>query len=98
LSLICSQLITVSTTPKINTVFWSLRYEMEMSLIFPAVCWTMSRLRLWGSLVATVVVAKTGFVLYNHPEHPIWREFGAGLAYGSCFLLGNLCTSYATAA
>jgi peptidoglycan/LPS O-acetylase OafA/YrhL len=63
---------------------------MEMSLIFPAVCWTMSRLRPWGALVATIVVAKTGFLLYNHPEQPIWREFGAGLAYGSFFLLGAL--------
>ena len=89
-SLISSQLITISTTPKINTAFWSLRYEMEMSLIFPAVCWTMSRLRPWGALVATIVVAKAGFMLYSHPEHPIWQEFGAALAYGSCFLLGAL--------
>ena len=33
---------------------------------------------------------KAGFLLYNHPEHPIWREFGATLAYGSFFLLGAL--------
>jgi len=89
-SLISSQLFTIDTTPKINTAFWSLRYEMEMSVVFPAVCWTISRLRPWGALLATIVVAKAGFILYNHPEHPVWQEFGAALAYGSFFLLGAI--------
>ena len=88
--LISSQLLTISTTPEINTAFWSLRYEMEMSLVFPAVCWAISRMRLSGAVIATVVIQKAGYMLYNHPEHPAWRESGAALAYGSYFLYGAI--------
>jgi peptidoglycan/LPS O-acetylase OafA/YrhL len=88
--LISSQLLTISTTPKINAAFWSLRYEMEMSLVFPAVCWALARMRLWGAVVATIVIQKAGYMLYNHPEHPVWQEFGAALAYGSYFLYGAI--------
>jgi peptidoglycan/LPS O-acetylase OafA/YrhL len=90
LGLIGSQLFLISTSPAINTAFWSLRYEMEMSAIFPAACWTMSRLRPWGTLLATIVIARTGFILFNHPEHPLWQEFGNTLISGSCFLYGAL--------
>lgn len=90
LGLIGSQLFLISTSPAINTAFWSLRYEMEMSAIFPAVCKTMSRLSPWGTLLATIVIAKAGFILFSHPEHPLWREFGNTLINGSCFLYGAL--------
>jgi peptidoglycan/LPS O-acetylase OafA/YrhL len=63
---------------------------MEMSLVFPAVCWALARMRLWGAVVATIVIQKAGYMLYNHPEHPVWQEFGAALAYGSYFLYGAI--------
>jgi peptidoglycan/LPS O-acetylase OafA/YrhL len=90
LGLIASQLFLVSTSPAINTAFWSLRYEMEMSVVFPAVCWAISRLRPWGTLLVTIAIAKAGFILFNHPEHPLWQESGNTLINGSCFLYGAL--------
>jgi peptidoglycan/LPS O-acetylase OafA/YrhL len=88
--LICSQLFAISITPKINAAFWSLRYEMEMSLVFPAVCWTLARMRLWGAVVATAVIQKAGYMLYNHHEQPLLQATGAALAYGSYFLYGAI--------
>jgi len=61
----------------LNTAFWSLRYEVEMSLILPALCWCMQRLgRMLGfglALLAAMAGAHTEALL---------------LIYGSCFLFG----------
>jgi peptidoglycan/LPS O-acetylase OafA/YrhL len=88
--LIAAQFFTISISPAINTAFWSLRYEMEMSLIFPFVCWTMARLRPLGSFVVTLILGKLGFILFNRLDHPLQRELGNTLIQGSSFLLGGL--------
>ena len=87
LRLIADNLFGMSVAHKLNTAFWSLRYEMEMSLVFPGVCWLMSRLGFWPSVLLTWAIAIAGL--------QVWVRFGLAetgntLFYGSCFLIGAL--------
>jgi peptidoglycan/LPS O-acetylase OafA/YrhL len=88
LHLIARQLFTMATTPEINTAFWSLRYEMEMSLIFPAICFVLLWLGGPASFVAAVVILKGGYIIWGHSHSPLTFEIGSTLVYGSQFILG----------
>jgi peptidoglycan/LPS O-acetylase OafA/YrhL len=63
----------------LNTAFWSLRYEVEMSLIFPFLCWSLRRIGRFGGCGMALLVALVG-------------SYGqiSALTYGSCFLFGAL--------
>lgn len=48
--------VLMDPKPVLNTAFWSLRYEMQMSIIFPFVCLLMVWMgRFWGLLLIPVV-------------------------------------------
>ncbi|WP_260703159.1 acyltransferase family protein [Edaphobacter flagellatus] len=56
------QQILMSTEPVWNTAFWSLRYEMEMSIVFPFLCWLISRTgRHSGVLLTCLLIGIAGF-------------------------------------
>ncbi len=63
----------------LNTAFWSLRYEVEMSLIFPFLCWLIRRMGRLSGCGMALLVALAG----SYGQIPT-------LTYGSCFLLGAL--------
>ncbi len=88
--IIAAQFFKISTAPTVNTAFWSLRYEMEMSLIFPAVCWLLLRLRPWGALIFALVVEKIGFLCLQRSRFGFWQETSDTLIFASCFLLGAI--------
>jgi peptidoglycan/LPS O-acetylase OafA/YrhL len=48
---------TMNTRSVLNTAFWSLRYEMEMSLIFPFLCLLMMRMGRHSGLFLVVATA-----------------------------------------
>lgn len=43
-----------------NTAFWSLRYEMEMSIIFPLLCWAIYKAGSWAAVAGAVVMMYLG--------------------------------------
>ena len=74
--LVVRQLL-MGTGGELNTAFWSLRYEVEMSIVFPLLCWVMVRVRAYGAAALGLAVAMIGL-----------GEHSATLVWGSCFLLG----------
>jgi peptidoglycan/LPS O-acetylase OafA/YrhL len=73
-----------------NSAFWSLRYEMQMSILLPALCWVMRRVR------PSMFTVALGAVVYLQPQwiHRLYWHFldmsfevmllfalGAALAY-----------------
>lgn len=62
---------------ELNTAFWSLRFEMQMSIIFPVVCWVLLRLGVTGGAVFGLAIAGLGLRLES-----------ASMLWGSCFVLG----------
>jgi peptidoglycan/LPS O-acetylase OafA/YrhL len=88
--LIARQFFSISTSPTINTAFWSLRYEMEMSLVFPAVCWAIQRMPTWLALLLTMALEKAGFLLLAHSRVGLWQAWSDTLIFASCFVYGAL--------
>ena len=75
-ALVVRQLL-MGTGGELNTAFWSLRYEVQMSIVFPLLCWWMVRLRPRGAAMFALFAAGMGVVLAS-----------ASVAWGACFLLG----------
>ncbi|MDQ2832923.1 MAG: acyltransferase [Acidobacteriota bacterium] len=69
----------------INTAFWSLRYEMEMSLVFPLVCWILLRLDLRVALLLTLGLELAGM---GHLRLPY--EMQRTVLWGSAFIFGAI--------
>jgi peptidoglycan/LPS O-acetylase OafA/YrhL len=88
--LILRQLFTVSTDPDINTAFWSLRYEMEMSLVFPAICWTIGKLRPIPAFLLALGLAKVAAVAALYTSNANLLELCNTVIYGSCFVYGAI--------
>jgi peptidoglycan/LPS O-acetylase OafA/YrhL len=88
--LILAQFFTMATGPEINTAFWSLRYEMEFSIVLPLVCWLMLRVRPLGTLIAVLLIARLGGLLFRHHDMPWVEELGNSLVQGSAFIWGAL--------
>jgi peptidoglycan/LPS O-acetylase OafA/YrhL len=85
------QMIEVPGDGALNTAFWSLRYEFEMSLIFPLICMLLARLR-WRASFVTVILCFAGVrVLEHFLQRPIWK-YGVlpTCWYGLCFVLGAI--------
>ena len=73
------------------TAFWSLRYEFEMSLIFPLLCWLILRLRPWRAFVLALVCGEVGLYLAGKSYRFHWLpDVGFTIFFGTCFLLGAL--------
>jgi len=75
-ALVVRQLL-MGTGGELNTAFWSLRYEVEMSIVFPLLCWGMVWLGPARAAVLGLAVAGMGLS---------WQR--ATLVWGSCFVLG----------
>ncbi len=86
--LVAKQLLTMATSPAINTALWSLRYEMEMSLIFPAVCFVLLRMGGPLSCITAAAILKAGYIVWGHNHSAGSYMLGATLIYGSQFVFG----------
>jgi peptidoglycan/LPS O-acetylase OafA/YrhL len=85
--LIVAQLL-MSTNPTLNTAFWSLRYEMEMSLIFPLLCAFILKTRLAGA-AGLIAVAVTISELWR-PHNASLTHLNSSIHYSTYFILGAI--------
>ncbi len=90
--LIAKQLIVMPAGPQLNSAFWSLRYEVEMSIVFPLICWIILKTRWWTTLTVTLLLLCIGVHLDVHfPERGIVADFLIDtIAYAPCFVLGAM--------
>lgn len=56
---------TMNPRSVLNTAFWSLRYEMEMSLIFPFLCLLMVRIGRHSGLLLAVATGVSSYLLFR---------------------------------
>ena len=90
-SLILRHFLTIPATAEINTAIWSLRYEMEMSLVLPLLCRIILLLRGWWPLALTLMMSVGGRHLQSHSlGSPARAELGWTLVWISFFLYGTL--------
>jgi peptidoglycan/LPS O-acetylase OafA/YrhL len=78
--------ILMDPGPQLNTAFWSLRYEMEMSLIFPFVCMLMLRTGRYSGIFLILAIKAVSHVLLG-------SRFGQShwmltLSYSEFFIAG----------
>jgi peptidoglycan/LPS O-acetylase OafA/YrhL len=62
---------------ELNTAFWSLRYEMQMSIVFPLLCWLLLRFRPLGAALFGLALAAGG----------TWAG-SASIIWAACFVFG----------
>jgi len=90
-SMIVAQFFQISTSYALGTAFWSLRYEIEMSLIFPLLCVLISRMRGRGTLVFVLTCGIVGQAIsHYHRVADLTNEVGVTLVWSTCFVLGAL--------
>jgi len=91
LRLIASQFLTIDTAGRINIAFWSLRYEMEMSIAIPLICMFVRRLSVRMALLLSFAIELVGFGgLHLFKDTGLGREVSTTIVWSSCFLLGAL--------
>ena len=78
----------ISPVPTLNTAFWSLQYEMQMSLVFPALCLIIIRLRTAGTVALILVVTVCSIVLSARTSDPFLAA--ESLRYCTFFVMGAL--------
>jgi peptidoglycan/LPS O-acetylase OafA/YrhL len=74
-------------TGELNVAFWSLRYEMQLSLMMPLLCAVLSKKR------AVLLVSVLGAALYARPallEHLSWHYVGTTVEVTFIFAVGAL--------
>jgi peptidoglycan/LPS O-acetylase OafA/YrhL len=87
--LIAQQFLIIPGSGEVNTAFWSLRYEMEMSLVFPFLCKGMKRLGYTGSLVAALGLELVATLIFKQrPSSAVLIELAQTMLWGSCFVYG----------
>ena len=57
--------------PVLNTAFWSLRYELQMSMVFPLLCWAMLRLGRWSGVGLMLVTRGIAVALVHAHVNPL---------------------------
>ena len=81
--------VLMSPSPVMNTAFWSLRYEMQMSIAFPLVVWLISRApSIVGILIALALNGATTWMMRHHV--PNWHYALETVHYGSLFVVGAI--------
>jgi len=86
--LLISQFL-MSPTPELNTAFWSLRYEVQMSILFPLLVALLSRIpSSAGWIGATAVYLFSNWLRKRAVPDP--HYLGDLLRYGSMFAYGAL--------
>ncbi len=84
-------LLTVPGTAEVNTAIWSLRYEMEMSIVLPLVCRLILLVRGWWPLAMTLALSAGGRYIESHAAtNSRQSELGWTLVWMSFFLYGTL--------
>ena len=89
-SVIARQFFTMTTDSVISTAVWSLRYEMEISIIFPLICWLILRLGRWGAPVAAIFAFEAWQLLLRIHGHPNLAEAAHTMQYAADFAFGAL--------
>jgi len=74
----------------INPAFWSLTVEMEMSILFPVLCYIVRSLPLLGSVAFALGLEIIGIGRYPVISAKIPSEIGTALLWGSAFVFGAL--------
>jgi peptidoglycan/LPS O-acetylase OafA/YrhL len=79
----------------LNTAFWSLRYEAQLSIVFPMLLLLLRRLGGWGSLVFALAVYAAGVYLpiLSRDKH----YYQETLRYTCMFVAGALLARYRAA-
>jgi peptidoglycan/LPS O-acetylase OafA/YrhL len=86
-NVILKQIFTMSTDAKINTAFWSIRYEMELSLVFPLLCALLSKIGSPASVLLGLACEVFGLWLSHAVSAPM-AELGTTIKWSSCFIFG----------
>lgn len=74
----------------INPAFWSLKFEMEMSIIFPVLCYIVRSLPLLGGFAFALGLEIIGIGRYPFISSKIPNELADALLWGSAFIFGAL--------
>ena len=96
-SLVLRQLIFASSSgnlASINTAFWSLRYEMEMSIVFPLICWVLLRTPLPIALILTFGAECVGNGTILGRVDAWSPEVAKTLLWASAFIFGALLSKH----
>jgi peptidoglycan/LPS O-acetylase OafA/YrhL len=89
--MVFAQFFRMSTSPAISTALWTLRYEVEISIVFPLICFLIFRLRSWGTMALVFICALVGQAISHwHRVPDFTNELGSTLLWSSCFILGAL--------
>lgn len=74
----------------INLAFWSLKFEMEMSILFPAICWIVRALPVFGAFAfaAGMEIIGIGRFPWLMPNMP--TEVQDAILWASAFMFGAL--------
>lgn len=80
--------VLMSTNPALNTAFWSLRYEMEMSIVFPLLCAFILRTRIAGA-AGLMGVAFAISELWQ-PHNQALSHLSSSIHYSIYFVLGAI--------
>lgn len=73
-----------------NTAFWSLRYEMEMSIVFPLICYVLLKLPSLGGLVLALGMELIGMGRVHFLAHHMPQELQTTILWASAFVFGAL--------
>ncbi len=71
---------------RLNTAFWSLRYEVQLSIVFPFLLLALRKIGLWGSLASGFFAYCVS--LYLQATRPDFHYYQETLRFGSLFLIG----------
>ncbi|RXH54552.1 acyltransferase 3 [Granulicella sibirica] len=71
---------------RLNTAFWSLRYEVQLSIAFPLLLLVIRKLGPWLSLTLAVVTYLVGSLVPSHLPDSHWYQ--ETLRYGAVFVFG----------
>ena len=80
--------------PLFNTAFWSLRYELQLSILMPAIVWVMKRTNPLAITILSLVIAFTYPRRMNHWDTK--HLLGVTIQVGSLFVLGASLAFYST--
>lgn len=75
-------------TSELNTAFWSLRYEVQMSIVFPLMLLLIRFAGTWRALLLALSVHYLAIRLSAHPGN--WHDYKLTLYYGPFFVFGAL--------
>lgn len=90
IGIIARQFFTISPDSVISTAVWSLRYEMEISIIFPLICWLIPRIGSWGAPIMAIITFEAGQLLLRIHGHPYLSEAAHTMQYTADFAFGAL--------